>query len=569
MIEDGQIATIQSNNNPMKATMKLFGKSDLFSWVAFIIAILSILPIVGVIWNASTLSSDVWGHLIQYVLPNAATTTLVLLLGIAVFVFLIGTVTAWLVSRYNFFGKKIFEWALVLPLAIPTYIAAYVYVEFLDYSGPMQEGVRFLFGFESIKDYWFPDIRTTGGAIFLLSAVLYPYVYLPARLSFYMQNTNILDVGRVLGANAFNLFTRIAVPAARPAIAIGILLALMEALNDIGAVEYLGVRTLTLSIYDTWLNRSSLAGSSQLAIFLLIIIVLMILLEKHFRRNKNYQDQKTNSAASEPVKLTGAKSILAMIVCFLPILFGFLIPVGQILSMALVNTNAANDPSFHLAISNSLLVAIITALLCVFFAFVVVYFHRRAMSRSSQTLRTLSSFGYAVPGTILALGILSIFSPLDNWLDRVFTNSFGIKTGLLITGGMGVLVYAYSVRFLTIAIGTIESGYDKISVNLANASRALGRTEFQTLVQIDIPLLKGTFLTAILLVLVETIKELSATLLLRPFNFDTLATYVYDRASRALFEEAALAALAIVIMGLIPVYLLIKVIVSKHNKINS
>lgn len=528
------------------------------------LALLAILPMVGVMWKAFGDASDVWPHLIYFVLPQSALTTLLLLLGVAILVIVFGSTTAWLTTQYNFPFKNAYKWALVMPLAIPTYISAYAYGEFFDFTGPVQTFYRELTGYSSARDYWFPDIRSTTGAIFLMSLVLYPYVYLPARLSFQMQNASLIDVGRVLGAGPIRLFLRVALPAARPAIAIGVMLALMEALNDIGAVEYLGVRTLTFSIYDTWLNRSSLAGAAQIALILLLVVVLLMHVENRMRAQQRYSDSRNKVTNNEPTNLQGYKAALASIWCFLPLFFGFLIPFGQMLEFAFQRLEQGLKPELYQAAFNSILVAILTAVVCTSAAFLLVYTAKRSGGATQTIIKKIAGFGYAVPGTILALGTLAVVALFDNSLDSFMQKMFGIKTGLLFSGSIVILIYASSVRFLTIAMGNIETGYSKISSNLGSASRTLGRSEFQTIKEIDLPLLRPAFGTAILLVLVDTMKELSATLLLRPFNFNTLSTYVYELASRALFEDAAIASLLIVIIGLVPVYLLTKLSLNEN-----
>lgn len=523
-----------------------------------ILVSLAILPMIGVVWKAFGDASDVWPHLISFVLPQSALTTLILLFGVAFLVVVFGSTTAWLTSQYNFPFKNFYKWALVMPLAIPTYISAYTYGEFLDFTGPVQTFYRELTGFTSARDYWFPDIRSTSGAVFLMSLVLYPYVYLPARLSFQMQNASLNDVARVLGANPIKLFLRVALPAARPAIVVGVTLALMEALNDIGAVEYLGVRTLTFSIYDTWLNRSSLAGAAQIALVLLVVVAFLMYVENKMRAQQRYSDSKNKITNNEPTDLYGFNAAFASLWCMLPLFLGFIIPFWQLLKFSFQRLELALKPELYQAATNSMLVAIITAIVCTSSAFLIVYTYRRAGQTKLAIIKKLAGFGYAVPGTILALGTISVVALFDNSLDAFMQKTFGIKTGLLFSGSIVILVYASSVRFLTIAMGNIETGYSKISSNLASASRTLGRTEYQTVKEIDLPLLRPAFATAMLLVLVDTMKELSATLLLRPFNFNTLSTYVYELASRALFEDAAIAALLIVIIGLVPVFLLTK-----------
>lgn len=527
-----------------------------------ILVTLAILPLLGVLWKAMGDTNDVWPHLLSYVLPQSTATTLYLLIGVSILAVIFGSTTAWLTSQYNFPFKNIYKWALVMPLAIPTYISAYTYGEFLDFTGPIQTFYRELTGYKSARDYWFPDIRSTTGAVFLMSLVLYPYVYLPARLSFQMQNASLNDVARVLGAGPIKLFLRVALPAARPAIAVGVMLALMEALNDIGAVEYLGVRTLTFSIYDTWLNRSSLAGAAQIALMLLAFVAFLMYVENKMRAQQKYSDSRNKVTNNEAINLHGYKAALASLWCLLPLFLGFLIPFWQLLKFTFQRLELGLKPELYQAAYNSILVAVITALVCTVSAFLIVYTYWRIGSHEDQPktiiFKKLAGFGYAVPGTILALGTISVAALFDNSLDALMQKYAGIKTGLLISGSVAILVYACTVRFLTIAMGNIETGYSKISSNLAFASRTLGRSEFQSVKEIDLPLLRPAFATAMLLVLVDTMKELSATLLLRPFGFNTLSTYVYELASRALFEDAAIAALLIVMIGLLPVYLLTK-----------
>lgn len=528
-----------------------------------IIVSLAILPMIGVVWKAMGDASDVWPHLFAYVLPQSTSTTLILLIGVAFLAVVFGSTTSWLTSQYNFPFKNTYKWALVMPLAIPTYISAYTYGEFLDFTGPVQTFYRDLTGYTSAREYWFPDIRSTTGAVFLMSLVLYPYVYLPARLSFQMQNASLNDVARVLGAGPVKIFFRVALPAARPAIAVGVMLALMEALNDIGAVEYLGVRTLTFSIYDTWLNRSSLAGAAQIALMLLVVVAFLMYVENKMRAQQKYSDPRNKVTNNEPTNLRGLKAALASLWCFIPLLLGFLVPFWQLLKFSFQRLELGLKPELYQAAANSVLVAILTAIVCTCSAFLIVYAYGRVGQSKQVILKKLAGFGYAVPGTILALGTIAVVALFDNSLDAFMQKTFGIKTGLLFSGSVVILVYASSVRFLTIAMGNIETGYSKISSNLSSASRTLGRTEFQSVKEIDLPLLRPAFATAMLLVLVDTMKELSATLLLRPFNFNTLSTYVYELASRALFEDAAIAALMIVIIGLVPVYLLTKLSLSE------
>ena len=532
----------------------------------YAIAFLAMLPLAALIYQASGDSQDVWPHLISYVLPSSAVTTLVLLTGVACGTFAIGAVTAWLTCRYRFPFSNIFQWALVLPLATPTYVAAYTWVEFSDFTGPMQQLVRDLGGYKSSTEYWFPELRSTGGAIFLLSMVLFPYVYLPARLSFQSLGTSMLDVARVLGAGPARLFLRVALPAARPAIAIGAILALMETLNDIGAVEHLGVRTLTFSVFDTWLNRSSLAGAAQLSLTLLLFVAVLIIFERRLRARQRFYEGRQSRHALEKIQLAGTKAWIATLTCALPIIFGFAVPLIEMAGSIVRRPEQIANPSLLLASANSLTVAAATALLCVVAGFVLAQARRHAAGSAIRAATLASGFGYAVPGTILAIGVLTAMTGIDNHVSRLAFWLTGYKTGLILSGSLAIIVFACSVRFLAVALGNIEAGYARISPNLSSAARTLGRSNEQVVFQVELPLLFKTLGVAALLVIVETMKELSATMLLRPFNFDTLATFVYSHASRAMFEQAAFAALLIVLIGLVPVYLLTRVFITGQEE---
>ena len=534
----------------------------------YAIAVLAMLPLGALIYQASGDSQDVWPHLISFVLPSSIVTTLVLLAGVAAGTFAVGSVTAWLTSRYTFPLSGIFQWALVLPLATPTYVAAYTWVEFSDFTGPVQQLVRDIGGYRNSTEYWFPELRSTGGAVFLLSMVLFPYVYLPARLSFQSLGTSMLDVARVLGAGPVRLFLRVALPAARPAIAIGVILALMETLNDIGAVEYLGVRTLTFSVFDTWLNRSSLAGAAQLSLALLLFVGVLIALERKLRARQRFHDGRHSRQALEKIALSGAKAWLATLACALPILFGFAIPVVEMIGSILRRPDQITHLALLHASANSLTVAVATALLCVIAGFVLAQARRHTASSAIRGATLASGFGYAVPGTILAIGVLTAMTGIDNHVSRLAFWLTGYKTGLILSGSLAIIVFACSVRFLAVALGNIEAGYARISPNLSAAARTLGRSGEQVVFQVELPLLFRTLAVAALLVIVETMKELSATMLLRPFNFDTLATFVYSHASRAMFEQAAFAALLIVLIGLVPVFLLTQVFITGHKETN-
>lgn len=521
-----------------------------------LICLVTLIPVISLLVLATGDAGNVWPHLVRNVLPSSLGQTIGLLAGVGLVSSVAGAGTAWLVSQYRFFGRRVLQWALILPLAIPTYIAAYCYYELLDFTGPVQEMVRAVGGFATPAEYWFPDVRSLGGAIFVMSAVLYPYVYLTSRILFEMQASSMLEVSRVLGAGPARLFFKIALPLARPAIAAGAALAMMEALNDIGAVEILGVRTLTFSVFNTWLNRGSLAGAAQIACLMLVIVAALLILERSARRARSYSSKHGGAAPPALKPLTGTKSAAAFIVCALPVLAGFGAPAALLFSFALRRLEDLGNPGLLDALANSLLVSGMTAAVTMICAVAFVLTAARQATPLTRVLVRLATLGYAVPGSVLAIGTLFAFSAFDNSLDAFLRANFGISSGLLLTGSAAIVIYACSVRFLAISYGAIDAGHARLNPNFVPLARTLGRTGLQAITAVELPLLRRAIAAGGLLVFVDTMKELPATILLRPFNFPTLATFVYERASRALFEDAAIAALAIVAVGLVPIFLL-------------
>lgn len=523
--------------------------------VAFLAA-LPLLVLLGVAVLRGEAEASPWLHLVTTVLPGSAWTTAKLMFGVGTMTAVIGVSTAWLVSACRFPGRGIVEWALLLPLAIPTYIVAYAHVEVSDSTGPIQTFIRWAFGFASARDYWFPEPRSLAGAIFVMSLVLYPYVYMTTRAMFQLQSAATLEVARTLGAGPWRVFFRVALPLARPAVAVGVSLALMECLNDIGAVEYLGVKTLTFAVYDTWLNRSNLAGAAQIACVMLGFVLLLLWAERHARRDQRFHHAASKSRPMSGYPLSGWHAGAALAVCLLPIVLGFGVPVLVLVDYASRRLEVFTDPGFQRAGMHSVLFATLAAILTVAIGLVLAYAVRIAPTRAIRAMARASSVGYAVPGAVLAVGILLPLTFLDNRINEAAAFLFGTGTGLLlVSSGVG-LVYAYTVRFLAVSIGSIESGLSKISIHLDMAARTLGRTAERTLVEIHMPLLRPVLVSAGLLVFVDVMKELPATLLLRPFNVETLATWVYVQASREAIGDAAPAALAIVLVGLLPLVLL-------------
>jgi len=488
--------------------------------------------------------------------PGSIGQTVLLMSGAGILTIVTGTVAAWLVTMYRFPGRAIVDRLLVIPLAMPTYIIAYAYVELLDYAGPLQTFVRDLFGFRSSRDYWFPEIRSIGGAVFIMASVLYPYVYLTARASFVQQSVCALEVARTLGRSPLGVFWAVALPLARPALVAGVALVLMECLNDIGAVEYLGVQTLTASVYSTWMQRSNLGGAAQIATVMLGFIVVLFAAERMARGSAQIH-HTTGRYRSIPFHdLTGWKGYTAAAVCAAPFVAGFLVPVLVLIRLAWTASEDAAGSRFFEAASNSFFLSAVAAGVAVWLALTLGYAKRVAANGFTRPAVRIAGLGYAVPGTVLALGLLIPLAGIDNSIDAMMRSTFGVSTGLLFSGSIFALIIAYSIRFLAVGLGTIEAGLERISPNLDAASRALGETALSTLVRVHLPLLLPALGSAGLLVFVDAMKELPATLLLRPFNFDTLATHIYGLAALEQFEEAALGALTIVAVGLIPVLLL-------------
>ena len=505
-----------------------------------------------------------WRHLVTTILPRASLTTLELMAGVGLLTAIIGIGTAWLTTMCRFPGRSFFQWALLVPLAVPTYIAAFTAVEMFDYVGPVQSAVRDVFGFQTRRDYWFPEIRSLPGAIFVLSFVLYPYVYMTTRVMFLTQSGQLLDVARTLGSSPWRQFLRIVLPLCRPATAVGVTLVMMECINDIGAVEFFGVRTLTFAVYDTWLNRSDLAGAVQLACVLLVFVAVLIMIERRNRAKQRFYDTGRKASAGPRYQLSPTWVPVAWICCGLPILIGFGIPAQVLLTFALRRLDQIADPQLVEAALTSFTLATLTAVLTVGVAATLALALRNRPMRLGEIATRIATTGYAVPGTVLAIGILLPLATLDNAFARLVSTLSGINPGLILTGSAFALIYAYSVRFLAVAHGTIESGLARVSPQFGMAARTLGSTEWQAVRRIQLPLLRPALMTAGLLVFVDTMKELPATILLRPFGLETLATTVYTAASVEVFEEGAIAALGIVLVGILPVILLSRSIEARH-----
>jgi len=523
---------------------------DGWSAVTVALALVLTLPIIAVISLALAPAGDIWSHLASTVLPHYISTSLWLMTGTALGTLVIGAGTAWLVTMYEFPGRRLFEWALVLPLAMPAYVIAYVYTDLLEFAGPVQGMLRDMFGWQTRLDYWFPNIRTLGGAIAMMSLVLYPYVYLLARAAFLEQSVCALEVSRTLGKSAFQTFRHVALPLARPAVIAGLSLVMMETLNDFGTVDYFAVATFTAGIYDVWLNMNSIAGAAQLAVVMLIFILGLILTERLARRGRRFHNTTTRYQDLQRGVLSPGYAVIAMIVCLLPIILGFALPAGRLAYFSVNYFDEALATDFFRYVFNSVSLAGVTALIAVAIGLVMTYSVRLGGSKAMRTANRIASIGYAVPGAVLAIGVIVTLG----WLNEIYGSATGGR--LLLTGTLVAVVFGYLCRFSALSIGSLESSLGKITPSMDDAARSLGCRPTGMLRRVHMPIMRPTILTAGLLVFVDVMKELPMTILLRPFNFETLATYVHQYASDELLEQSSLGALTIVACGVLPVILL-------------
>ena len=536
---------------------------------ALVIGILTAAPIASVWLNLfAGGTADTWAHLASTVLTEYVANTLVLCLGVGGGVILVGVSTAWLVTMHAFPGRRFFEWALVLPLAVPAYVMAYAYTDLLQFVGPVQSWLRESFGWRK-GDYWFPDVRSAGGAVAMFSLVLYPYVYLLARTAFLERAGGMLEVGRSLGLSAWASFFRISLPLARPAVAAGTALALMETLADYGTVAYFAVPTFTTGIYRAWFSLGDRIAAAQLSAALLGFVVLVLAAERASRGRARFHNTTGRNRPQPGQTLSGAAALAAMLACALPLLLGFLLPAGVLLRLALGDGDAQFGSRFFQLAGNSFSLAALTALLAVGLAVLLAYSARLSGAGWSRALNRLVGLGYAVPGSVIAVGVLIPVTRLDNWLAAAIASWTGTSPGLLLTGGIAALVYAYLARFLAIALQTVEASLAKVPPSMDDAARSLGLGQGQTLRRVHLPLLRGSLLTAGLLVFVDVMKELPATLVMRPFNFDTLATQAYTLAADERLAEASTAALAIVVVGILPLIAVSRQIAKGNSKASS
>jgi iron(III) transport system permease protein len=532
-----------------------FPEVNLWSLGALLIASVVLLPILSVIWIAFHPIENIWPHLLATTLPRYLANTLFLMVSVGLVTVMVGTGAAWLVVMYRFPFHGLLQWALLLPLAIPAYIGAYALVDFLEYAGPVQSGLRAVFGWTSSRDYMFPEIRSRGSAVLVLSAALYPYVYLMARTAFREQSVGVLEVSRALGCGPWRSFFRVGLPLARPAIAAGVAIVMMETANDFGTVEFFAVQTLTTGIFSVWLEASNAGGAAQIAMVILGLILILVALEKTSRRKIRFY-RTSRQSPIEPRRLHGLPALLTVGLCVIPFAIGFLLPAIVIGWHALDNAEIWRDVELYKALWTTIWVGLVAAFLTVLGGVFLVYGVRLSGTKLPGRVLPVTTIGYAAPGAVLGIGVILPLAALDHRIADLIENLTGYDPGLMLTGSAFAIILAYFVRFFAIAQGAADAAMGRISPSLPMASRSLGQSVAGTLRRVHLPMIRGSIATALLLVFVDIVKELPATLLLRPFNFNTLATRVYDQASLENLGEAAPAAIIVMGVGFLAVLFL-------------
>ena len=526
-----------------------------WSITTLLFALILIGPFVSLIIVASGDSEGLWTHLMQTVAPRYALNTLILMVGVGILSLLFGIITAWLVARFEFRYAKIIEWALLLPATVPAYIIAYTYTDFLEYAGPVQEFLRNIFGWTSARDYWFPEIRSMGGAMLVMSSVLYPYIYLLARTAFRQTSRSYIEIAKIQKPSAAIL---IDLALARPAIIAGLALVSMEVLSDFGTVEFFAVETLTLGIFNIWLGMNNLAAAAQIAGIAFIFILSLLMIERGARKRQRFYDSSQKNDPVSPEVLSAGKSVLCIFICAVPIVLGFIIPVGVLFNFVIRGLATSNLETLIIASINSVTLAFFVAFIVIGLASTMVITTTYKKQPFLGWLSIISSLGYAFPGAILAIGVVSFAGRIDDIIEKIQENITSTTFNGFLIGGTGLLIMACVVRFQAVGHGAIIAGVSRLSPNIFGASFLLGHGFSRTVFKLSPALLSKSMLAGGLLVFVDTMKELPMTLLLRPFNFETLATFVYQLAKDELLEESALAAIIIIFVGLGPIILLNK-----------
>ena len=533
---------------------------NIWSIPIVIIALLIIAPLLAIFYSAFLGDTSLWPHLFSTVLPRYTYNTLVLMLGVGSLSLIFGVSSAWVVTRYNFPFKFIFEWALLLPAAVPAYIIAYTYTDILEYAGPVQGILRDTFGWNSAKDYWFPEIRSMGGAILVMASVLYPYIYLMTRASFLTVPVSFYQTSQLHGRNTFFL---VALPLARPGIVAGLALVLMETISDFGTVDYFALETLTLGVFNVWMGMNSLSGAAQISSVLFLIVVVLLTMEYLARRNQRFHEKSSGQNTIDEEDISILKKIVCLSICLLPILLGFIIPISVLVNFVFKGFSVINFTVIFQTTLSSISLASIGATIVMLISLLMILVSNYKSNTLQRSIIFLASCGYAFPGTILAVGIVVFVG----WLNENINFHFSY-----FMGGFIILIFAYVTRFLAVGNGAIRSGVLRVHPNLMDVNKTMGVGFFTGIRRLIIPLIYTNILVGGILVFVDILKELPITLLLRPFNFETLATYVYQYASDELLEESSFAALIIVLAGLGPVIFLSttikKISIKKQSKIN-
>ena len=538
-----------------RASARLLPQLQLWRPGIFLVAILFSLPIFTIVSFLLHPANDIWQHLLDTVLGEYLLNSALLVVGVGIGTLVIGVGCAWLTSLCVFPGKRLFAWALLMPLAFPGYIIAYTYTGMFDFAGPVQSLLRELGGW-GFRDYYFPEIRSLGGAITMFTLVLYPYVYLLARAAFLEQSVCVLEVSRTLGCSVWSSFYRVALPLARPAIVAGLSLALMETLADYGMVSFFGLSVFTTGIFRTWFGLGDAAAAAKLASILLLFVFTLVVIERWSRKRAQYHHSSNRYSVLPQYRLRGYRAWLAFLACLLPLFFGFVLPAGQLTVWALQTYRHMVDASFLALTLNSILLAASAAVLAVVLALFLAYGKRQFRGPLVTASIRVVATGYAIPGTVVAVGVIIPLAWFDNRVDSWMSDHFDVSTGLLLSGSLFALMFAYMVRFLAISVQSVESGLGKIRQSMDDAARSLAYTPAQILLRVHMPLMKATVLTAFLIVFVDVMKELPATLILRPFDFNTLAVRAFELAGDERLADSSTAALMIVAVGLVPVLLL-------------
>ena len=526
---------------------------DIWSASVFTLAVVIFCPILSLIYLSFGDSEGLWAHLLESVLARYVSTTVALMVGVSCLTLLFGVTTAWIVAAYQFRFSKLLDMVILLPIACPAYLVAYDYTDFFEYAGPVQGALRDMMGWKTARDYYFPEIRSLGGAIFVLSSVLYPYVYLLSRTAFRHIPASFYEVAAISNRN---VFWNICLPLARPAIVAGLALVCMEVVSDFGTVEFFSLETLTLGIFNVWIGMNNITAAAQISTFTFIFIILLLLTEMYSRSRKRFNDTSRKQTVAKPKIVTGFKAVLLYVVCLTPVIFGFVTPAAILLWNVVKSADMAAFLAVADVLKNSLLIATLGAALIMGSAILVASAAKFNGGRIIQVVGNLSATGYAFPGTMLAIGVLVFLGFVDRGINAV---SWGFGN-LHLSGTILALLFAYLVRFQAVGYGAVASGLTKIPPNLISCSRSLGMTSHSTMRRITIPLIRNSIIAGGVLAFVDIMKELPMTLLLRPFDFETLATYSYQFAHDELMDQASLPALMIVVVGLIPVVFLNKLL---------